>query len=109
MAKIDTTKTPILAAMEAKQSGIKADAESLLTAARLDQNVKAISLTEVDPKTYKKIIMMLLNDGIGNHSAEGVALEYAISKPTAQAIIDDLAAGIMSATAEAPVKGGGKD
>jgi hypothetical protein len=80
--------------------------ETALTAQRIDECKKAISANEIDKKTLEEIQLRLVGEGVNNWPTHRIAQEWGISIPTAQAIIDDLSAGIMSATADlAPVKG----
>lgn len=79
--------------------------EKALTAQRIDECKKAISANEIDKKTLEEIQLQIVGDGLNNWPPHVIASSFGISIPTAQAIIDDLAAGIMTATVEAPVKG----
>jgi ribosomal protein S25 len=80
-------------------------AEAVLTERKKSDFEWATTAHQLDKELLERIQKTLIVEGLNNWPVHTIASCFGVSIPTAQAIIDDLSAGIMSATAEAPVKG----
>jgi ribosomal protein S25 len=80
-------------------------AEAVLTERKKADFEWATTAHQLDKELLERIQKTLIVEGFNNWPVHVIASSFGVSIPTAQAIIDDLSAGIMSATAEAPVKG----